>query len=104
MERGGRERKGEGREWGGGLDVDICPGAPEFLVTPLLTNKAYLNATTATATNICQVFTYKMAAKINWRRYGTKLLHCHPMCTLCIICVMQRVDHLNDVSSESGFE
>ena len=23
------------------------------------------------------VFTYKMAAKINWHRYGTKLRHCH---------------------------
>jgi len=27
----------EGRKRGGGrLDLDICPGAPEFLVTPLL--------------------------------------------------------------------
>jgi len=25
------------------------------------------------------VFTYKMAAKINWHRYGTKLHNCHPM-------------------------
>ena len=25
------------------------------------------------------VFTYKMATKINWHRYGTKLRHCHPM-------------------------
>jgi len=25
-------------------------------------------------------FTYKMTAKINWHRYGTKLRHCHPMC------------------------
>ena len=24
-------------------------------------------------------FTYKMAAKINWHRYRTKLRHCHPM-------------------------
>jgi len=23
------------------------------------------------------VFTYKMATKINWHRYGTKLRHCH---------------------------
>jgi len=23
-----------------------------------------------------RVFTYKMAAKINWHRYGTKLRHC----------------------------
>jgi len=39
--RGGREghewvgRHGEGRKWGGGLVLDICPGAPEFLDTPL---------------------------------------------------------------------
>ena len=26
-----------------------------------------------------RVFTYKMAAKINWYRYGTKLRHCQPM-------------------------
>jgi len=25
------------------------------------------------------VFTYKMAAKINWHKYATKLRHCHPM-------------------------
>jgi len=25
------------------------------------------------------VITYKMAAKTNWHRYGTKLRHCHPM-------------------------
>ena len=25
------------------------------------------------------VFTYKMAAKINWHRYGTKLRHCQPV-------------------------
>jgi len=30
------------------------------------------------------VFTYKMAAKINRHRYGTKLRHCHPMyCWWC---------------------
>jgi len=29
--------------------------------------------------NIYQSFTYKMAAKINWHRYGTKLRHCRPM-------------------------
>jgi len=23
-------------EMGGGLDLDTCPGAPEFLVTPLI--------------------------------------------------------------------
>jgi len=26
-----------------------------------------------------RVVTYKMAAKINWHRYGTKLRHCHLM-------------------------
>ena len=26
-----------------------------------------------------RVFTYEMAAKINWHRYGTKLRHCRPM-------------------------
>ena len=30
-------------------------------------------------TDIFQSFTYKMAAKINWHRYRTKLRHCHPM-------------------------
>ena len=33
------------------------------------------------ATNISKRFTYKMAAKLNWRRYGTKLRHCHPLYT-----------------------
>ena len=30
-------------------------------------------------TGIFQSFTYKMAAKISWHRYGTKLRHGHPM-------------------------
>ena len=42
-----------------------------------LTNKAYLSA--ITVTNIFQSFTYKMAAEIDWHRYGTKLRHCHRM-------------------------
>jgi len=42
-----------------------------------LTNKAYLS--TITVTNIYQSFTNKMAAKINWNRYGTKLHQCHTM-------------------------
>jgi len=42
-----------------------------------LTNEAYLSA--ITMTNIYKSFTYKMAAKLNWHRYGTKLRHCHPM-------------------------
>jgi len=39
-----------------------------------LTEKAYLSAITAR-----RVFTYNMAAKIDWHRYGTKLRHCHLM-------------------------
>ena len=38
------------------------------------TYKAYLSATT-----FLRVFTYKMAARINCHRYGTKLRHCHSM-------------------------
>jgi len=33
----------EGQKWegrAGGLDLDICPGAPEFLITPLNIGKA----------------------------------------------------------------
>jgi len=33
----------------------------------------YLYLSAITVTEISQSFTYKMAAKINWRRYGTKL-------------------------------
>ena len=40
-------------------------------------NEAYLSA--ITVTNISQSFTYRMAAKINWHTYGTKLHHCYPM-------------------------
>ena len=29
-------------------------------------------------TNISKSFTYKMAAKTSWHRYGTKLRHYHP--------------------------
>ena len=35
-----------------------------------LPNKAYLSA--GTVTNISEGFTYKMVAKINWHRCGTK--------------------------------
>ena len=38
---------------------------------------AYISA--VKVKNIYQRCTYKMAAKINWRRYGTKLRHCHPI-------------------------
>jgi len=30
-------------------------------------------------TNISKSFTYKMAVKTSWHRYGTKLRHCHLM-------------------------
>jgi len=42
-----------------------------------LTNKAYLSD--ITERNISPSFTHKMAAKINWHRYGTKLHYCQPM-------------------------
>jgi len=41
-----------------------------------LPDKAYLSA--VTVTNISRSFTHKMAAKINWHRYGTRLRHCYP--------------------------
>ena len=44
-----------------------------------LTNKTYLSA--ITVTGIFQSFTYKMAAKTSWHRYGTKLRHCRLMYT-----------------------
>ena len=40
-----------------------------------LPTKCSLSA--VTVTNISQSFTYKMAARISWHRYGTKLRHCH---------------------------
>jgi len=40
-------------------------------------NKPCLSA--ITVANIYKSFTYKMVAKINWHRYGTKLRHCRPM-------------------------
>ena len=42
-----------------------------------LTNKAHCRAVTVYI--IFQSFTYKMAAKTSWHRYGTKLRHCHLM-------------------------
>jgi len=46
-------------------------------------------------TNIYQSFTYKMAAKINWHRYGTKVrhCHCHPM-YCCCCCRRHRVAYV----------
>ena len=39
-EKGGSKRGKEDRERGARLDLDICSGAPEFLVTPLKICKA----------------------------------------------------------------
>jgi len=41
-----------------------------------VTNKAYLSA--ITVTTISKSFTYKMAAKINWHRYGTIITSLSP--------------------------
>jgi len=46
-------------------------------MTTDLPTEAYLSA--ITVANIYKSFTYKMAVKINWHRYGTKLRHSHPM-------------------------
>ena len=51
----------------------------EMLARLQLTNKAYLSAIRVPVTSIFQSFTYKMAAKPGWHRYGTKLRHCDPM-------------------------
>jgi len=54
-----------------------------------LTDEAYLSA--ITVTKISQSFsTYKMAAKVNWHRYWTKLRHCHPMYMHCAQAVQSR--------------
>jgi len=45
-------------------------------------------------TNIYQSFTYKMAAKINWHRYGTKLRHCHCHPIYCCCCCRHRVAYV----------
>ena len=45
-----------------------------------LTDKAYLSC--ITMTDISRSFIHKMAAKINWHRYGTKWRHRHPVLTI----------------------
>jgi len=42
-----------------------------------LTDKAYLSD--IRVTDISKSFTYKVAAKTSWRRYGTKLHYFHPV-------------------------
>jgi len=43
----------------------------------MYTHKAYLRD--SRVTDISKSFTYKMAPKTSWHRYGTKLRHCHPV-------------------------
>ena len=52
-----------------------------------LTNKAYLSA--VAVTNISRRFTYKMATKINWHRYGTKN---YAAITVCVLRARRRTD------------
>jgi len=47
------------------------------MIADLPTNRILI---AITVTDSSKSFTYKMAAKINWHRYGTKLRNCHPMC------------------------
>ena len=49
------------------------------MIINLLTKRTYLS--NITVTNISRSFTRKMVAKTGWHRYGTKLRHCHHICT-----------------------
>ena len=49
------------------------------MISDLPTKQIKACLSTITVTNIYQSFTYKMASKINWHRYETKLRYCHPM-------------------------
>jgi len=53
----------------------------KYLYDHKLTNKAYLSVIISSnqQSSIFQSFTYKMAARTSWHRYGTKLRYCHPM-------------------------
>ena len=51
------------------------------MISDLPTKQIKACLSTITVTNIYQSFTYKMAAKINWNRYETKLRHCHRVYT-----------------------
>jgi len=59
-----------------------------------LTNKACLSA--VTVTNISQSFSYKMAAKVDWNRHGTKLRHCHPMCSRFRCATWRKINSSNN--------
>jgi len=51
----------------------------ENLQDPPIKNPGYANGISVITV---RVFTYKMAAEINWHRYGTTLHHCHHMYTV----------------------
>ena len=42
-------------------------------------------------TNISNFFSYKMAPKTSWHRYGTKLCYCHPMYSLIMIMLLMLI-------------
>ena len=48
------------------------------MIINLLTKRILISITLK---NISKSFTYLMAAKTSWHRYGTKLRHCNPMYT-----------------------
>ena len=60
-----------------------------------LANKAHLSA--VTVTNISQNFTYNMAAKINWYRYGRKLRHCRRMYNYTCITLHAMLDRCAEI-------
>ena len=60
---------------------------------------------TITVTNISQSFSYNMAAKINWHRYGTKLRHCPPKFPVIVVVYVATSSvtkiHINRVTAMS---
>jgi len=68
-----------------------------YLLTYLLTNKACLSD--IRVTNISKSFTHKMAAKTSWRRYGTKLRHCHPVYRLLVSYGVYALDNISRAKS-----
>ena len=68
---------------------------------------AYLSA--ITVTNVYQSCTYKMAAKIKWHRYETKLRHCHPMFSEHVsrrfytVCILLTVNTKRQLYSRSDY-
>jgi len=68
-----------------------------------LTNKAYLSAITVGLTRIFRSFTYKMAVKTGWHRYGTKLRHCHRMYSGAHTCYTEGYLASRRASTEGGY-